>query len=143
MNLKEVEFQSNSYKKALPYYLTIQITILIVTILQLSSTIAAYRQMGFQPIDGWIALWFVLEIFGISIMMILWFIKQWKSMPKELKINLTFGYFAGVWVGFVSLIYHYPIAPLYSLITAGLGIVWLVMFVLLRKKKDRPEEIFP
>jgi uncharacterized YccA/Bax inhibitor family protein len=143
MKNNEYESQLYKFKSVLPYYLTIQITILLITLLQITTTITFYNQLGYQPIDGWFGLWIILEVVGFSVGLILWLLKPWRKEPMSSRINLIFGYFGGVWVGLVSIIFHYAMAPLYSFITAGIGFGWLILFVLIRNNKHRSEEIFP
>lgn len=136
------EANLKKYRAIFPIYLTVQITILVVTLLHLPSTMALYQELGYKPVDGWLGLWFVLLLAGFSAGVSLWIFIPFRYMPFISRLNLIFGFFAGAWVGLVSLCFEYALDPSFSYFTAGCGVIWLIAFTLLRKNYHS-QEIFP
>jgi len=138
----ELEERLYQYRLFLPIYLTIQVTTLVLTLLQLPTTITFYRELGYQSVDPWLGLWFVLLILGLSVAIILGLLSPWRKMPFARRMNLIFGYLGAAWTGLISLGFHFVFHPAYFYFTAAAGLVWWISFMVLRKNK-RSQEIFP
>ena len=130
-------------RQAVPIYIAVQLTLLAVALVELPTLMYLYQQEGIISMDGWIALWAILELFGISIGLILLVSRFWRQLALKERINPIFGFFLGSWIGMLAFLYHIPTKTSFSFLTAGLGIVLLVVFLLVRRGFHKPEEIFP
>lgn len=139
---EDSEISLQKYKFFFPIYLTIQITILVQTLLQLHSTMIIYKVLGYKPVDGWFGLWFILFLTGVSMGLILLVFQPYRYTPMDSRRNLVFGYFGGAWVGLVSFIFYFALDPFFYYLTAGLGLIWSVFYVL-KRRNNRSQEIFP
>ncbi len=128
---------------AMTLYLTVQITVLAVTLVQIPTLLHAYSQLGYMPLDGWPVLWLFLEMFGLSIALTLLVSPYWRRIPFAERMNPVFGYFGAAWVGLVAFIFHVPATAGFTYLVAAVGLVWLIAFYLARRNRTRPEEIFP
>ncbi len=142
MKTEEGEVNLKQYRLFLPIYLTIQVTTLVLTLLQLPNTIAFYRDSLAMQLGPWLGFWLVLLIIGIGVGIKLSLFSKSRKVFIEKRMNLIFGYLGGAWAGLLTLGFQIPFQPLYFYITAALGLIWWIFFTVLRKNK-RAHAIFP
>ena len=143
--MSEITFQHEwrRMRQAVPFYIVVQLTLLAIALVELPTLLYLYQQQGIISMDGWIGLWAVLEIFGLSIGLILLVSRYWRQLALKERINPIFGFFLGSWIGMVAFLFHIPTKTSVSFLTAGLGIAMLVAFLVVRRGFGKPEEIFP
>ncbi len=141
--MMDAEFEIKKWGSFLRYYWTIQLTILTLAIVQVPTRLETVNVLGYQTVDGWAGLWFVLEILGISFGLILTLSPFWRALPFSNRRDLIFGYWGGAWIGLVSLMLTYAFQTRFAFLIAGLGLAGAVIFYWLRRRSSLSGELFP
>jgi hypothetical protein len=138
--------EGNKLINALPIYLAVQGITLLLTFLDFPVYAEAGLSSHTMTVGGWVGLWFMLVVFGLSIGMILLISNTWKMVfSDKVRGKLAAGYFLGAIAGLVTLgIRFMPIMPKqYFIIIAGIILFSFIIYFVWIKRQSQFDEIFP
>ncbi len=141
-----LQMEANRLVKILPIYLAVQGVTLFLTFLDLPVYLEAYRVNQNLIVTPWLGGWFVLEIFGLSIGLILWVSKTWKMVFTERERDkLVGGYFLGVIAGLLTLGLRFmpEMSKAYFTMVGVLALLLAVVYFIRVRRPSHFEEIFP
>lgn len=131
--------------RVMPFYLTIQATLMLSTFLEFPVYMLAYRA-GYTLVTPWVVLWFFLTavglVFGISALAR----RAWKqNLESAQRMKLAGGYLLGALVGLVALgIRFMPITPhTYFYFVGAFALLLVLGFTIYKFRSMRQEELFP
>ncbi len=127
--------------QALPFYLAIQATILVMTFLDSPVYIANYHFSHYLQVTPWALPWLVLLIFGLVFGISALVRKDVEGNRQK----VAAGYLLGVLAGFVTLgIRFMPVLPReYFYVLGALTLLYLSAYFAFRMRVGRNEELFP
>ena len=146
MTDSEINLEGNRLAKILPIYLAVQGVTLLMTLLDYPVYLEAYQANQNLSVSLWLGGWFVLEIFGISIGLILWISKTWKMVFTERERDkLVAGYFLGAIAGLFTLGLRFlPVISRSYFTMVGVLALFLAVVYFIRNRRPAPvEEMFP
>ncbi len=129
------------WRQGMLVYLTAELTLLAVALVELPDHV--FNSGTHQYSSAWTILWLLMELFGLSAGLMIWFFPFWNQISIRRRVNIMFGYWGAAWVGCIALIFHNPMPVAVSLVVAGLGLIWLLAFSIVRRNGHAPEEMFP
>ncbi|MDD5369330.1 MAG: hypothetical protein PHQ40_09605 [Anaerolineaceae bacterium] len=138
--------ERKAFIRALPIYLAVQGTTLLMTFLDFPVYMEAYQLNHYLTLSGWAGAWFVLEMLGLGAGILLLLGKTWRSIfDGNDRIKLLMGYFLGVVAGMLTLgIRLMPIMPAeYFWMVGGLLLILGCTYFIWKKRLHSAEEIFP
>jgi peptidoglycan/LPS O-acetylase OafA/YrhL len=141
-----LNLEGNRLAKILPTYLVVQGVTLVMTFLDYPVYLEAYQVNHNLSVSLWLGGWFVLEIFGLSIGLILWISKTWKMVFTErVRDKLVAGYFLGVIVGLLALGLRFlpVISKSYFTSVGVLALLLAVVYFIRNRQPAHTEEMFP
>lgn len=131
--------------RAMPFYLIIQVTLMLSTFLEFPVYMLAYRA-GYALVTPWVVLWLFLTtvglVFGISILAR----RIWKqNLETAQRLKLAGGYLLGALAGLVALgIRFMPVIPrTYFYFVGAFTLLLVLVFIIYKFRSVRQEELFP
>jgi hypothetical protein len=131
---------------ALPIYLCVQVAILLMTFLDYPVYMDAYLANHNTAINGWSGAWFLLEMIGFVLSIIILFSKRWKiNFGERERVKLGASYFLGAVAGLVTLGLRFMamIPAEYFLIIGGIVLLAAIAYLIWSKRQPKLDEIFP
>ena len=135
MDVEQLEKRLEFWKHGLFLALGASVTVF-------ATTLAGASQVGFW---GWYLVWVVIWLAIAPPGFYLLMSRKWRKVPLSSRLNLAFGYLGCAWLVLFS-------AGIRGYLSTAIGcITWIIILALilggvywyLRKKKDKPEEMFP
>jgi hypothetical protein len=135
MDVEQLEKQLDFWKRGLLIALGASVTLF-------ATTLAGASQVGFW---GWYFVWVVIWLAVAPPGFYLLMSKKWRKVSLSNRLNLAFGYLGCAWLVLFS-------AGIKGFLSTGPGcntFIVIIAFILgavywyMRKKKDKPEEMFP
>ncbi len=145
MSREQLENQLAKWKNVLLAYAGAAVTLLVIALVELPAiTIARHADSALQ-IDGWYGVWLVLELGCLAPGIMLLLAPSWRTLPRAVRLNPGFGFLACAWIALLA--FDLRIAGLdvpiaFHIVVAGLGVVLLITYLLLKRKMG-VEELFP
>jgi hypothetical protein len=146
MTEETLQKESQSLTRALPIYLAVQGTTLLMTFLDSPVYMEAYQANHLFTVNGWVGAWFVLVIFGLTTAVFLLVRKTWRLLVSErTRMKLVVGYFLGGFVGMLTLGFRFmPVmTPQYFVLVAALMLLLGGAYLVWKKRLHTAEEMFP
>lgn len=138
-----LEKQLVQWKKVLLVFLGAAAALVLIALVDLPTSIVA--RDSYVTVDGWMGLWFILEIASLTPGLILLLTYPWRQLPLPLRLPVGFGFLAAAWLGMLAfdlrLATRLPIA--FHFAVFGLGVLLASLYLLLRHTPQRKEEMFP
>ena len=146
MSRDQLEKQLAKWKNVLLAYAGAAVTLLVIALVELPAINFARSENNALLIDGWYAVWLVLELGCIAPGFMLLLAPSWRALPRALRFNPGFGFLACAWVALLAFDLRttglaLPVA--FHFVVAGLGVILLVTYLLLKRKMGVGEELFP
>lgn len=131
--------------RAMPFYLIIQSTLMLSTILEFPVYMLAY-QAAYILVTPWVVLWLFLTSAGLVLGISALTRRIWKqNLETTQRLKLAGGYLLGALAGFVALgIRFFPVAPrLYFIFVGAFALVLALAFAINKARSMRQGEWFP
>ena len=146
MSREQLEKQLAKWKSVLLVYAGAAATLLVIALVELPAITLARSASRALDIDGWYGVWFVLELASLAPGLMLLLTPSWRTLPRALRLNPGFGFLACAWVALLAFDLRtasldLPIA--FHFVVAGLGLLLLAVYLLLKRKMGVGEELFP
>ena len=146
MSREQLEKQLAKWKNVLLAYAGAAVTLLVIALVELPAINIARSYDGALQIDGWYGVWLVLEMGCIAPGFMLLLAPSWRALPRPLRLNPGFGFLACAWVALLA--FDLRVAGLglpvgFHFVVAGLGVLLLATYLLLKRKMGVGEELFP
>lgn len=146
MTREQLEKQLAKWKQVLLAYAGAAVTLLVIALVELPAIALARSYDTALQIDGWYGVWLVLELGCIAPGFMLLLAPSWRKLPRALRLNPGFGFLACAWAALLAFDIRttglaLPVA--FHFVVAGLGVILLVTYLLLKRKMGVGEELFP
>ena len=146
MTREQLEKQLSKWKNVLLAFSGAAATLLVIALVELPAISVARSASRALNIDGWYGVWFVLELGCLVPGLMLLLTPSWRTLPRALRLNPGFGFLACAWVALLAFDLRtasldLPVA--FHFVVAGLGLVLLAVYLLLKRKMGVGEELFP
>jgi hypothetical protein len=130
--------------RTMPYYLTIQATVMVATFLEFPAYFTAYRANNFVLFTPWLGVWMLLTVVGLvfgTSAIVRQELKR-KLEPAQ-RLKLAGGYWLGTLAGLLGLgIRFMPLTSgAYFYLMGALALV--LVFIFWKNRPARQEELFP
>lgn len=140
-----LEKQLAQWEKVLYGYCGVALTLMLIALIELPDRIVNAAQNHYVSVDGWLGLWFILEIAALTPGLILLLAHPWRLLPLARRLPVGFGYLAVAWLGMLAFDLHLvtflPVS--YHIVVFALAAVLSGLYQLLRRNPQRKEELFP
>ncbi len=146
MSREQLEKQLSKWKNVLLAYTGSAVTLLVIALVELPAINVARNADNALQIDGWYGVWLVLELGCIAPGFMLLLAPSWRKLPLSLRLNPGFGFLASAWAALLAFdlrIAGLDVPPPFHFVVAGLGVVLLATYLLLKRKMGVGEELFP
>jgi hypothetical protein len=146
MSREQLEKQLARWKNVLLFYTGSAVTLLVIALVALPAINIARSTNNALLIDGWYGVWLVLELGCIAPGFMLLLAPSWRKLPRPLRFNPGFGFLACAWVALLAFDLRVAVLDVpvtYHFVVAGLGVVLLATYLLLKRKMGVGEELFP
>ncbi len=146
MSREQLEKQLAKWKQVLLAYAGAAVTLLVIALVELPAINLARSYENALKIDGWYGVWLVLELGCIAPGFMLLLAPSWRELPRALRLNPGFGFLACAWTALLALairIGGLGVSRYFYFTVAGLGVALLVTYLLLKRRMDVGEELFP
>ncbi len=146
MTREQLEKQLARWKNVLLAYAGAAVTLLVIALVELPAINIARTSESALQIDGRYGVWLVLELGCLAPGLMILLAPSWRVLPRAVRLNPGFGFLGCAWTALLA--FDLRIAGLdmpaaFHFVVAGLGVVLLVTYLLLKRKMGVGEELFP
>ncbi len=146
MSREQLEKQLSKWKNVLLAYAGAAVTLLVIALVELPAITIARSYDSALTIDGWYGVWLVLELGCIAPGIMILLAPSWRALPRSLRLNPGFGFLACAWTALLAFdlrVAGMDVPAVFHFVVAGLGVVLLAAYLLLKRKMGVGEELFP
>ncbi len=142
-----LELQLEKWKKLLFVYSGAAGMLLVTSLAELPQWEENYVRMGrILPIDLWFGIWFVLLLGCLTPGILMLVGRTWRLLALTRRQPVAFGFLACGWAALLAFdLRALPLEPpvLFHGVVLGLGFLLGIVYLVLRRRNGKPEELFP